>query len=68
MRSYDKDETIEGEVSREKNIMDKRKEMIENKVNYHFILFLFSFDFLICLVYKESRFVLFSNRVPIHIK
>ena len=33
MRYYDKDETIEGEVSREKNIMDRRKEMLENEMN-----------------------------------
>ena len=46
VRSYDKDETIEGEVSRQKNIMDKRKEILENEMNCIFVLFCFVSIFL----------------------
>ena len=39
VRSHNRDETIEKEVSKEKNIMNKRKEMIENKMNWSYFIF-----------------------------
>ena len=41
VKCSDKDKTREGEVSREKNIIDRRKEMLENEMNYDFVLFCF---------------------------
>ena len=36
-----KDKIREGEVSREKNIIDRRKEILENEMNCDFVLFCF---------------------------
>ena len=41
MKCSNKDKIREGEVSREKNIIDRRKEILENEMNYDFVLFYF---------------------------
>ena len=41
MKCSNKDKIREGEVSREKNIIDRRKEILENEMNYDFVLFCF---------------------------